>query len=223
MIGYGLSAKPKFTYTAFLYVQLINDFIKDVIKKPTYVIANSQSASFAVMASSYYPSLIKKMVLISPTGIKKQASYPTLKSKFIKLLIELPLVGTTFYQIISSKLYTFYFFKKYLYKSIKSISKNLIDTYHGVTHESGSSSRYALASFIGGYMNINVKNAFSKIKSDVLIVWGKDNILVSLSLLDEWVKTKESVSTFIFKNSKDMPHEEEAITFNKICEDFLIN
>ena len=32
LIGYGLSAKPKFTYTAFLYVQLINDFIKDVIK-----------------------------------------------------------------------------------------------------------------------------------------------------------------------------------------------
>ena len=51
---------------------------------------------------------------------------------------------------------------------------------------------------------------------------GKDNTLVPLSLLEEWKKVKASVSTYIFKNSKAMPHEEEALTFNQICETFLL-
>lgn len=222
LLGYGLSAKPKLTYTAFLYVQLINDFIKDIIKEPAYVIANSQAASFAIMSSSYNPSLIKKMILIAPTGINKLASYPTQKSKLMKLFIELPFIGTSIYQMISSKLYTYYFMQKYLYNSKKLISKDLIDTYHGMSHDKGPSSRYTLASFIGGYMNIDVKKAFSKMKTDVLILWGKDNTLVPLPLLEEWKKVKASVSTYIFKNSKAMPHEEEALTFNQICETFLL-
>lgn len=223
LIGYGLSSKPKFTYTAFLYVQLIHDFIKDIIKEPPSIIANSQSSSFVIMACSYSPALFKKMILISPTGINKNNSYPTLKSKLVKSLIEIPLIGTTLYLIISSKIYTFYFFKKYLYKNINSISPTLVNTYHGISHENGSSSRYPLASFIGGYMNTDVKKALIKIKSDIFIIWGKENNLVPLSLLDGWLQIKPSISTYIFEKSKTMPHEEEPLYFNNICKKFLLN
>lgn len=223
LLGFGQSSKPKITYTAFLYVQLIHDFIRDVIKEPASVIANSQGASFATMAASYSPSLFRKLVLISPTGIKKQESYPTLKTKLIKIMIEMPIIGTSFYQIISSKPYIFYFMKRYLYKSFTLISSSLLNNYSGAAHLNGPSSRYPIASFMGGYMNVNVKNALNQLTSDILIIWGKENELVPPSLLDEWLLIKPSISSYIFNKSKSMPHEEETLHFNETCISFLEN
>ena len=39
LLGCGRSEKPKLNYNSFLYVQLINDFIRDVIGEPTNIIA----------------------------------------------------------------------------------------------------------------------------------------------------------------------------------------
>ena len=50
LLGCGCSDRPKITYTNFLYVQLITDFIKSVIKQPTDVITSGLSGSFVVMA-----------------------------------------------------------------------------------------------------------------------------------------------------------------------------
>ena len=50
LLGCGCSDRPKITYTNFLYVQLITDFIKAVIKQPTDVLTSGLSGSFAVMA-----------------------------------------------------------------------------------------------------------------------------------------------------------------------------
>ena len=200
----------------FLYVQLIQDFIKNIIKEPTFVIANSQSASFAVMSCALSPALFKKLVLISPTGINKQSDYPTVNSKIIKSIIETPIIGTAFYLIISSKLYTYFFIKKNLYKSSFSISYSLINTYHASSHLGGPSSRYLLASFLGEYMNVNVKDALDRLTCPICIIWGKENELVPLSLLDEWTLINPSTSSYIFNKSKAMPHEEEPLYFNEV-------
>ena len=50
LLGYGLSDKPDMTYTNYLYVQLIIDFIKNSITKKTDIIATGDSCQIAVMA-----------------------------------------------------------------------------------------------------------------------------------------------------------------------------
>ena len=50
LLGYGLSDKPNMTYTNYLYVQLILDFIKNVIGEKTDVVASGDSSSIAIMA-----------------------------------------------------------------------------------------------------------------------------------------------------------------------------
>ncbi|WP_058486391.1 alpha/beta fold hydrolase [Defluviitalea phaphyphila] len=221
LLGFGYSSRPKLTYTAFLYVQLIQDFIKNVIKEPTFVIANSQSASFAVIAANFSPNLFKKLILISPTGIKEQIDSPTFKSKIIKLFIETPIIGTTFYNLISSKLYIYYFIKTKLYNSSFSIAPSLVDNYYLASKAGGASSRYLLASFLGGYMNINITNFLNKISCPICTIWGKENPLVSKDLLNEWTKINPSITSYIFRKSKTMPHEEEPFYFNEVCKNFF--
>lgn len=223
LLGFGYSSRPKITYTAYLYVQLIQDFIKDVIKEPVFVIANSQSASFALMSCAMSPGLFKKLILISPTGIDKQSKYPEPKTKIIKKLIETPIIGTTFYQVISSKPYICYFLKNKLYRSRYSINSSLVNAYYGSAHLGGPSSRYFLASFLGEYLNVNVRETLRKVTCPICIIWGRENELVPLKLLDEWTLLKPSITSYIFDKSKAMPHEEEPLYFNEICKDFLIN
>ena len=50
LLGCGRSEKPGVTYTNFVYVQVICDFIRNVIGEKTDVITSGFSGSFAVMA-----------------------------------------------------------------------------------------------------------------------------------------------------------------------------
>ena len=50
LLGFGRSEKPNLTYTNYLYVQLLSDFIKSEIGHRTDVIATGASSSLAIMA-----------------------------------------------------------------------------------------------------------------------------------------------------------------------------
>ena len=50
LLGCGCSDHPALTYTNFLYVQLITDFIKHIIGKKTDIIVSGDSSSFVLMA-----------------------------------------------------------------------------------------------------------------------------------------------------------------------------
>ncbi len=52
LLGYGFSERSNITYTAYLYIQLINDFIHEVISKENItVITSGNSHTFALLAS----------------------------------------------------------------------------------------------------------------------------------------------------------------------------
>ena len=69
LLGYGLSDKPNITYTNYLYVQFIIDFIKNVIKKKADIIATGDSVQIAVMACHNDPEAVNHMVFINPQNI----------------------------------------------------------------------------------------------------------------------------------------------------------
>ena len=76
LLGCGRSDKPNLTYTNYLYVQLITNFIKDVIGEKTDVIATGTSSSFTVMACNMEKNLFKKLILINPEDLKDSAKTP---------------------------------------------------------------------------------------------------------------------------------------------------
>ncbi len=100
--GFGLSDKPWITYTNFLYVLLIQNFIKDVIGDITDIIACGGSGLCALQAYRIDPSNIGKIVLIDPCY-----SEDVKVSKFwapkIRQLVDFPVIGTFLYNLYSLK------------------------------------------------------------------------------------------------------------------------
>ena len=82
--GCGRSEKPGMTYTNFVYVQAICDFIKNVIGEKTDVIVNGYSASFVVMACHNEKTLFDKIMMVNPVSLASLKQMPGKKEKLLR-------------------------------------------------------------------------------------------------------------------------------------------
>ena len=116
LLGYGLSDKPNITYTSYLYVQSIIDFIKNVIGKKTDILATGDSSSIAVMCAHNDGEVIDRIVLINPQSINQLNRIPSKRTKLLKLLIDTPVLGTFVYNMLTTKeAFRKLFAEKYFY------------------------------------------------------------------------------------------------------------
>lgn len=100
LLGFGLSDKPWITYTNYLYVLLIQDFIRDVIGEVTDIIACEESGLCALQANKLDSSMIGKIVLVNPCYKEKiQINSPLALP--MKKVIDFPLIGTFLFNIYS--------------------------------------------------------------------------------------------------------------------------
>lgn len=90
LLGCGRSEKPGITYTNFVYVQMICDFIRKVIGQKTDVIASGLSGSFVVMACHNEKELFTKIMLVNPPSLTRLKQMPTRKDRLLKFALEIP-------------------------------------------------------------------------------------------------------------------------------------
>lgn len=175
LLGCGRSEKPDVTYTNFLYVQLINDFIKNVIKEKTDIIATGESSAIAIMAAANNEDIIDKMLFINPVCLKKLSKNPTTQSKALKKLIELPVIGTFLYNMLISKKNLEQTFSFEYYYNAKKVNNRDIDTYYESAHIHNTNSKYLFASIASKYTNANVLNCLKNLKNSIYILTGNGN------------------------------------------------
>lgn len=208
LLGCGRSEKPDVTYTNFLYVQLINDFIKNVIKEKTDVIATGQSSAIAIMTAAHNEEIIDKIMMINPVSFKDLYKNPTSKTKLLKQLINLPIIGTLLYNIlINKKKLQETFSKDYFYNSSKFNDRD-IDTYFESAHLNNTDSKYLFASMISRYTNANVLNCMKKLKNSIFILTGNANSQYE-NIAKEYQKELASIELVGIEKTKYLPHMED--------------
>ena len=167
LLGCGKSEKPSSSYVNYLYVQLVNDFIQDVIQKKTDLIVTGESFSFVVMAARMNQTQIGKITAINPTDITYNVQSPDKCSELVKHVFELPIIGTFIYKLVANmKAINRQFTEKYYYDTTK-IPVNLPDTYYETAHLQGSNGKYLYASILGKYTNINIIHALKLVTNPI--------------------------------------------------------
>ncbi len=97
LLGCGNSDKPNLTYTNYLYVQLLTDFIKEIIGEKTDIISSGSSSSFVLMACSISPHLIDKTILVNPENLLQSSKAPGKFASLFRSIISSPIIGTFYY------------------------------------------------------------------------------------------------------------------------------
>lgn len=218
-LGFGRSDKPKITYTSYLYVSLINDFINDIIKEKINVIASCSAGEYAVMSYKFKPELYNKMMLIAPTGLKEDTERVNMKC--IKDFIELPIIGTSFYNFMSSRSSCRNFLENHCFEGSGYVTKELLDEYYYTAHYGTSSARFAIASFMGKFLSLGIQNHIKDIDIPLHIVWGENNEVNPVSNIMNLEEFALNFKLSIMDGCKLLPHNEKPREFLRLCKKFF--
>lgn len=214
LLGCGRSEKPNITYTSYLYVQLISDFIKQIIGEKTDIISTGKSSSFILAACQNDDSIIDKIVMINPSDIKLLLKSPNKRSKSLANIINLPIFGTFLYNILTRKsMIENLFYNDYFYKA-SDINNELILTYYETAHSSNPSSKYLFASLEGNYTTINIKHCLKSLNNSIFIIVGEGNPEYK-NIAKEYQEILPSIEIIGIDKTKYLPHVEKPDEFTE--------
>lgn len=207
LLGCGRSEKPCLTYTNYLYVQLITDFIRNIIKEPVDVIATNKSISFTVLAQNLDGDLMKRIIAINPPSLEKFDRTPDQYSSFKKLLLESPIVGTFIYNVkthetsIQRILRGTYFFKPQL------VSSKMLDAYYESSHMGNSRGKYLMASIDGHYTDNAIYHALKKLEIPLYII-ESSHLPNAVAIADSYAGLNDKIETAYISNTALIPQLE---------------
>ena len=211
LLGCGQSDKPNLTYTNFLYVQMISDFIKHVVHEPVDVIATGASAPLVAMTATSSQELIDKMIFVNPQSLHELAKIPSKRSKLLYHFINMPLLGTFLYNILFCR-------RRIAVKSEEAffdpaqIDELMVNTYYESAHLDHMHSRYLFASIRGNYTNVNLAPFLSRITHSIFIITGAENPLFNENA-SQYQKYLPSIEIVSMGETKAYPHIEKPEEF----------
>lgn len=207
LIGCGRSDKPSVTYTNYMYVQLITDFIKNVINHRTDVVATGTSASFVLMSCFNDNTLFDKIVLVNPGAIINGKMISG-NQRLIKKLIELPILGTTIYNIANMKKSYNRVFKDDYYCNPYAIRRSVVRAYYDASHYGTMTSKYLFASIMSNYTSTNVTRAVKDINNSIFII-GSEYEPDIKEIIADYTDLNPSIENTIINGTKHLPQLEK--------------
>ena len=219
LLGCGRSEKPKMTYTNYIYVQLINNFIKEVIGSRTDIITSGASSNIALMGCYSDSSLYHRIMMINPISLKESAKYPKTNHKTMKYLIELPLIGTTIYNMATSYNSILNVYKKKMLFTDRCMERD-VDMMYEASHLGGSASKFFYASERTHYININPVHALQKLDHSICIIGGRDQDDI-INTQEAYVYYNPSIEIELIDHCKAYPHIEQPEEVLSLCSIYL--
>ena len=208
LLGCGRSDKPNVTYTNYMYVQLISDFIKHIIGDKTDVIATGESGSFVLAACQNDNTIIDQVLLINPASIELLGKIPTKRSKFLSWIINSPILGTFIYNMLTKRSDIQALFQMDYYYDHDKIEDEIVRTYYESAHTGNASSKYLFSSMSGYYTTINIPHCLESLSNSIYIVTGDGNP-DNLDFANDYKEILPSIEIVELKDAKYLPQLEK--------------
>ena len=207
LLGCGRSEKPGITYTNFVYVQIICDFIKNVIREKTDVIVSGYSGSFVVMACHNEKQLFNKIMMVNPVSLASLKQMPGKKEKLLRKCLEIPVFGTLVYHmVVSRSAVNDDFIENYAFDPFHP-DRELQDAYYEAAHRGGCYAKNVYANKASKYMNIDITRGLKEIDNSLYIVEGEAENNGE-AIVEAYQNVNPSVEVATLKETKHFPHVE---------------
>jgi pimeloyl-ACP methyl ester carboxylesterase len=221
MLGFGFSDKPSTApFSADLYVELITDFIREVAGYPVNIVASSLGAAYAIRVADEHPELIKSMVLNAPAGADKSHTRPGMAGAAFYGLLQSPVLGTSFYNVMASERSIRDYARKHLFYDHRRVTNRVVANFYSTSHQPGA--QHAIAAFLSGYLNTDTLAAFSRLTQRVLLVWGKQDQTTPVERAVALLAANPRTSLEVFDYCRMMPEQEHPEKFNSLVREAFL-
>lgn len=204
--GFGLSDKPKLSYSINFYVSFIEAFIKRIKISNLFLVGSSLGGHVAVEFTLRNRKIVDKLVLISPAGSLPKSFKGTKELK-------------RYIRIVNAK-------------SARDVSRILTSIDNSMVNSSYADAIYkrlslpgakeAFISALKGSANApRYNNKLERIEADTLLIWGKEDRMIPLRFIRPFMEKGKS-RIIILEKCGHRPHVENPKLFNKVVKDFLL-
>ncbi len=220
LLGWGRSDKPAITYDGELYIQLLVDFLEDVVQERSVVIAAGLSAAYAVQAAVDHPELLEGLGLVVPSGIDLHGDEPDLKDALVHRLLRLPILGTSALNLFTSRTALSQYLRREAFRSPEQADAARIEHHYRSSHQRGSHA--PLAAYLSGYLNHRIDEALARLSVPLWIGWGRHATAPTVEVADLWLHHSPAARLEVFERAGNLPHLEVPARFSRALESFLV-
>jgi pimeloyl-ACP methyl ester carboxylesterase len=217
-LGWGLSDRYRHFHTAEDYMEVILNFLHDVVGESCVVAASSQSATLAVIAAAREPQNFAALVLVNP-AIGSETETPSVQSQVLHKVLSLPVLGTSVYNYIASRRGIEKFSHDHLFFDKSQVDESLVSRYHAAAHQTDA--QYGVYSFLAGAFDLDARDAWSSLTIPALLVWGRNARIDGLETAPEWLALKPDAKLAVIDNAMLLPHHEHPQQFNTLMLDWI--
>lgn len=215
LLGFGFSDKPPTApYSADLYVELLSDFLRDVVRRPAHLVASSLSAAYAVRVADERPEFVLSLTLVSPLGIDAFHERPGMTGAAFYGLLHSPVLGTSFYNVIASERSLRDHAHRYLYYDRDMVTPRLVAHHYAMSHQPGA--QHAMTAFLSGYLNCDVRANFARLIQPATLIWGREDRSNPPARAGIWLRLNPRARVVVFDRARLMVQEEQAEAFNTL-------
>lgn len=214
LLGFGASDRPAVHYTAQLYLQLIHDFLIEVVGEPALLVGSSLGGTYAIAIAADHPSLARGVVAIGPAGVSRLVHQGGAAFGAIEALFRAPALGRLLFSALVSR------------PSIRFFLKDIYA--HGLDDEAETlywrsanqpNARFAPAAFVGMQLNWDIRERIAQVECPLLIAWGTEASQTPYREHAQ-VLARAPRADFVALPSGDLPHEEAADQFVAVLKEF---
>jgi pimeloyl-ACP methyl ester carboxylesterase len=159
------------------------------------------------------------MILNAPTGYDTLSSRPGMAGAAFYGLLQSPVLGTSFYNVMASERSIRDYARRSLFYNEKRVTTRLVSHLYATSHQDGA--QYAIAAFLSGYMNFDMRQAFSRLAQPVVLVWGRQDltnpVMKGIALTD----LNPRVRLEVFDHCRMMPEQEHPEEFNQLVREIF--
>jgi len=218
LLGFGLSDRPSIDYTAETFTDLISDFIREVIGKPTIVVAHGISCAYVVADAYRYPKLFERLVLVTPLPTMLQEHVTRPFHAVWKSVLRAPVLGQFIYNLLTSRPAIRGYYDRQGYHNPGLITDDLVKYIYTSGHQPNS--HFVMASFLSNYLTMDVHEAFGRLQMPVVVVLGREGVLTPSEASDAFKRVNSRIDVRILDKCSQNPQDEQATNFNSLVREF---
>ncbi len=221
MLGWGRSEKPKIQYDDELYIQLLVDFIDDVVRERAVPVAAGLAAAYAVQVAVDHPEAIRGLALSVPSGVHIYGDEPDLKDALVHRLLRTPILGTSALNLYTSQTAIARYLKRDVFAAADRVDAARIERHYHSSHQPGS--HLPLAAYLSGYLNHHVEEALARLDCPIWIAWGRAAKNPPVETADLWLRHASTpIELEVFEDSGNLPHAEAVAQFCDRLQSYLV-
>jgi pimeloyl-ACP methyl ester carboxylesterase len=213
-LGFGLSDKPHIKYSASLYIDLLRDFIREVIGKPTVIIATGLAGTFAVEAALALPELVQGLVIINPEIAGRSKPEPIVKNVLYATL-DAPIVGVSLYNLVTSRAATRSMLQSKVFFDPSYVTDEMVDQFSTASHQYGS--QYAISALMSGALEHDAAASYALLPQPLLrVIGGREAGETVLPNAQAYLAANNRTELDLLDKAALWPQDEQAGAFNRL-------